>query len=85
MNEILKNKKLVIIFIIAFLVTAFFVVFMNKKNDSQDEFLDSNVENITEISKTNDEENESSGEDEYIYIHILGEVKNQGFLKLPER
>ncbi len=86
MDNFLKNKKLVIICIIAFLGIVIFTFFMMKDNSKEDNFLNAESKSTADLNdKGQNETKDDSEDDGFIYIHILGEVKNQGFLKLLER
>ena len=89
--EILKNNKKIIIILMAiiFILGILAVIFLsNKKDDSLEigSFNLNNQENVSsegmneEMSK-NVEKSQKENEDT-IYIHIIGEVKNQGIITL---
>lgn len=77
MQVTLKYKILIIIIAIGLLIFGTYKAIQNRMNS--EEGLDNDIstgEIITEKTE------EKSDEDDYIYVHIIGEVKNNGIIKL---
>ena len=84
MNKININKKSIII---VFLITVLcvFAVFMNMFRKQNDKFDLSSNDEIQNITNNEEEPKQGNNEENYIYVHIIGEVKNAGIVKLNER
>ncbi len=77
-----KNKKIILIIsVFAVLLTLIFVV----KSFDSTEKQDLNIISLKNDENENIEDSSTSSYDEYtIVIHITGEVKNEGIIKIPE-
>ncbi len=84
MNKININKKsIVIVFLITILcVIAVFMNIFQKQNDDFDVSSNDEIQNFT---NNMEESKQPNNEDNYIYVHIIGEIKNAGIVKLHER
>lgn len=77
-----NNKKIVLTFSI-FLILISLIIFVKKFDSEEKE--DLNIINLKKNDNIADENLSNQSYDEYtIVIHITGEVKNEGIIKIPE-
>lgn len=84
----LNFKQKIIIGIMAIILIVFGIIFTIINNKKNSEYSIQNIDNNTNILNDNISENnitEDNCEDNYIYVHIIGEVLNTGIIKLKER
>lgn len=78
MIEILKGNKKIILVVLAIIIL-FFWNFLNSKNE-----INSIENNELNVAKTNSTEENSETEENIIVVHVTGEVKNPGIVKVKE-
>lgn len=84
----LNFKQKIIIGIMVIILIVFGIIFTIINNKKNSEYSIQNIDNNTNILNDNISENnitEDNCEDNYIYVHITGEVLNTGIIKLKER
>ncbi len=86
MNKININKKSIIILFLIILL-CIIVVFISMSKKEKDNFVVSESDEIQGISNKNDTENkkQENNENDYIFVHIIGEIKNPGIVEIHER
>lgn len=80
----LNFKQKIIIGIMVIILIVFGIIFTIINNKKNSEYPIQNIDNNTNILNDNISENNIT-EDNYIYVHIIGEVLNTGIIKLKER
>ena len=88
----IKKNKLLAILCIVFFIAGSIIIYMNN-NLKTDFVLNNDGENDHTLSETNNCKKNSEGtnsddtanKEDFIYVHIAGEVNNPGIVKLHER
>lgn len=78
MIEILKKNKKIILVVLAIIILFFWNFFNSKNENNQIE------ENELNVAKTNSTEENSETEENIIVVHVTGEVKNPGIVRVKE-
>ena len=87
MKSFMYSKKYVIASFIGFilLIIIGFFMFQSRRNNSFNFDNSLEFQENTNITNNSESEKNEDTKEEFIYVHIIGEVKNCGLIKLHER
>lgn len=81
------NKKIILLLSLIFLITIC-ILYVNIKNKNKNEFLNDFNEESTDVTEYNklglEQQNNANKVIDYIYVHIIGEIKSPGLIKLKD-